>query len=146
MTLPETPSPPSHQFWGQPLAGLYSSQTHFSRMYGIVNNFPQVSIGTRNSLAAGLPSFTDFQLRTKSSRRTNKPEARVTIIIGIICRDGIVLASDSQTTSVASGTRNKYAQKIHRIWFENETCALVAEAGMAHVSATVIEIIERMAR
>jgi len=66
----------------------------------------------------------------------------VTLIVGIICKDAIVLAADSQTTrgtSKQSGTA-----KINVIEFVNGK-ALVAESGSAALSGRVVEIFQKKA-
>jgi 20S proteasome alpha/beta subunit len=64
----------------------------------------------------------------------------VTLIIGIICKDAIVLAADSQTTK---GTvKQSGTNKISEIKFTNGN-ALVAEAGSASLSNRVVELFKR---
>jgi 20S proteasome alpha/beta subunit len=67
----------------------------------------------------------------------------VTIIVGIICKDAIILASDSQTTS--GGMKRTDAEKIISVRFDND-CVLVAQAGNAGNSARAIEILSDMAK
>jgi hypothetical protein len=72
-----------------------------------------------------------------------KRKSRVTIIIGIICKDAIVLASDSQTTS--GGMKRTDTDKISSIKFATKP-VLVAEAGNAGTSARALEILRGLAR
>jgi 20S proteasome alpha/beta subunit len=64
----------------------------------------------------------------------------VTLIVGIICKDGIVLAADSQTTRGAS--KQSGTDKINVIEFANGK-ALMAESGSAALSGRVIEIFQK---
>jgi 20S proteasome alpha/beta subunit len=66
----------------------------------------------------------------------------VTLIIGIICKDGIVLAADSQTTKGAA--RQLGTNKIRVVEFGNGK-AIVAESGSASLSARAIEVFQRKA-
>lgn len=72
-----------------------------------------------------------------------KRKARVTIIVGIIAEDGIVVASDSQTTTEA-GRKIIIPTKFEAVRFSNGY-ALVAQSGGATISQRVIEIIQDMA-
>jgi 20S proteasome alpha/beta subunit len=66
----------------------------------------------------------------------------VTLIVGIICKDGIALAADSQTTYYPSkflGTN-----KINEIKFQNGK-ALIAEAGFCSLSNAVVDFIKKKA-
>lgn len=67
----------------------------------------------------------------------------MTILIGIICKDAIVLASDSQTTS--GGLKRTDAEKITAVKFSAKEI-LVAQAGNAGNSARAIEILREMAK
>jgi 20S proteasome alpha/beta subunit len=66
----------------------------------------------------------------------------VTIIAGIIAKDAIVLASDSQTTF--GTTKRLDVQKISVIEFAN-AAALVAESGAAEQSGMAVEILKKKA-
>jgi hypothetical protein len=66
----------------------------------------------------------------------------VTLIVGIICKDGIVLAADSQTTKGAA--KQLGANKISVVEFENGK-ALVAESGSASLSVSAIQAFQRKA-
>src|ERR1035441_4740028 len=79
-----------------------------------------------------------------------KPKIRktpVTLIVGIICKDGIVLAADSQTTKGISigASKSCDTNKINVVEFSNGK-ALVAESGSASLSNTAIETFQRMAK
>ena len=63
----------------------------------------------------------------------------MTLIVGIICKDGIVLAADSQTTKGMA--KQPGANKIRVIEFANGK-ALVAESGSASLSASVIDLFQ----
>ncbi len=66
----------------------------------------------------------------------------MTLIVGIVCSDAILLASETQSTG--GNYRVLDTRKIHRIEFKNGE-ALVAESGIASASAAVIEKIQRAA-
>jgi 20S proteasome alpha/beta subunit len=67
----------------------------------------------------------------------------VTIIVGIVCADAIVLASDSQTTS---GTAKRTdTEKITSVNFANLEI-LVAQAGYAPFSGQAVEIFTALAK
>jgi 20S proteasome alpha/beta subunit len=66
------------------------------------------------------------------------------LIIGIVCRDGIVLAAESQTTMPPTG-KLLGTDKIHIIEFEFDR-VLVAEAGSDTLSNRAIEIFEKKAK
>jgi len=67
----------------------------------------------------------------------------MTIIIGIICKGAIVVASDSQTTH--GGLKRTDAEKIVPVKFATGE-VLVAQAGNAGNSARAIEILREMAK
>lgn len=67
----------------------------------------------------------------------------MTLIIGIICKDAIVLASDSQTT--CGGMKRTDAEKIMPVKFATGQ-VLVAQAGNAGNSARATEILREMAK
>ena len=67
----------------------------------------------------------------------------MTIIIGIICKDSIILASDSQTTR--DGTKRMDAKKITCIKFDNYP-VLIAEAGNAGNCSRAIELLRETAK
>jgi 20S proteasome alpha/beta subunit len=68
----------------------------------------------------------------------------VTIIIGIICKDGIILASDSQTSYGTS--KRTDTDKICHVNFASSNHVLVAQSGNAELSARAIEEFEKMAK
>lgn len=67
----------------------------------------------------------------------------MTLIVGIICKDAIVLAADSQTTK---GTAKQLGtNKISIVEFENGK-ALVAESGSTSLSISAIQTFQRKAK
>jgi 20S proteasome alpha/beta subunit len=76
--------------------------------------------------------------------RKLKPKKKpVSLIVGIICKDGIVLAADSQTTKGVA--KQLGTNKISVAEFGNGH-ALMAESGSADLSNTAIEIFQRKAK
>jgi len=69
----------------------------------------------------------------------------VTLIVGIICKDGIVVASESQTTG-EFGEKRCDANKIYCIELADRSRGLVATAGRVDSSSLAVEIIERLAK
>lgn len=67
----------------------------------------------------------------------------MTVITGIVCKAGIVLACDSQTTY--GYAKRCDAEKIRIVEFRNRK-VLVAQAGAVATSSRVIDIMEQMAR
>ncbi len=67
----------------------------------------------------------------------------MTIIVGLICKDGIVLASDSQTTTGSS--KRCDAKKFALVEFDNAR-VLVAQAGNVCTSSRAIEIFQILAK
>lgn len=59
----------------------------------------------------------------------------MTIIVGILCDAGIVMASDSQTT--AGSFKRCDTNKLHAIDFKND-CACIGEAGSATLSSRAV--------
>ena len=76
--------------------------------------------------------------------RRNTPRFPVTIILGLICENGIVLASDSRTTN-PDGTFSDGTQKIYEIGLNEVERFLVATAGHADLGARAIEILSGLA-
>lgn len=70
----------------------------------------------------------------------------MTIAIGLLCKQGIVLASDSQTTDIQTGRFCRDVAKIHALRFKDGKEALVAESGNVAFSSTVIEILSNLAK
>src|SRR6266487_609176 len=64
-------------------------------------------------------------------------------IVGIICQDGIVLASESQITM--GGLRLPHGDKISVINFPQGKKALVAESGDVSLSNHVVDLMKRQA-
>jgi len=77
-----------------------------------------------------------------------KPRPPVTIIIGIICKEAIVVASDSQTTYSSSfgAAQRLDTAKITPVEFLNNAFALVAQSGDATLSGRAVEILMDMAK
>src|SRR5437899_2658336 len=67
----------------------------------------------------------------------------VTLIVGIICKDGIVIGSDSQTTYGTS--KQCDTRKVSVVEFQNAK-ALVAESGSAEIGSRAIEILKELAK
>jgi 20S proteasome alpha/beta subunit len=77
--------------------------------------------------------------------RLRKRKAPVTIIIGIKCFDGIVIACDSRTTN-ETGHINDNAEKLHVVRFKDGNTAIVGEAGNAIMSSIAIEQMQLLAK
>jgi 20S proteasome alpha/beta subunit len=77
-------------------------------------------------------------------RKFNKRENRVTIIVGIICKGGILLASDSQTT-IGGQSKRCDTEKIRVVEFKSGEGILVAQAGCFETSSRTIDILEKLA-
>jgi 20S proteasome alpha/beta subunit len=74
--------------------------------------------------------------------KPKRKKTPVTLIIGIICKDAIVLAADSQTTKGIS--KQPGTNKISVVKFSNGK-ALVAESGSASLSNRAIQIFQTKA-
>jgi 20S proteasome alpha/beta subunit len=61
----------------------------------------------------------------------------VTLIVGIVCRDGIVIDSDSQTTC-EYGEKQCDTENVFRIDFKDGSAGLVATAGSLDFSTQAI--------
>src|SRR6266567_6612872 len=81
-------------------------------------------------------SFQIVNRRTKSRR---KP---VTIIVGIICENGIVVASDSQTTH---GNSRLHCNKVSCLEFIGGK-AIVAQSGASDLSSRAVQILTEKAK
>lgn len=68
----------------------------------------------------------------------------MTLIIGIVCKESIVVCSDSRTSNIDTGRIDDDAKKISVVALKDAT-ALVAQAGNCDLSAEAVEIIERNA-
>jgi hypothetical protein len=76
--------------------------------------------------------------------RRKRKKLPVTLIVGIVCRDAVVLAADSQTsygTLKLAGTN-----KISRVDFKGGKSVLVAESGMVTLSRQAIDIFSTKAK
>ena len=69
-------------------------------------------------------------------------KAPVTIIVGIICKDAIVIASDSQTTSGARKATDSDKVSVLQL---QDAKALVAQSGSSVLGARAVEILEGLA-
>jgi len=69
----------------------------------------------------------------------------VTLIIGIICREGIVIASDSATTDTSNGVQQN-TQKIHPVPFSNGNTVLVANSGSTESSEFAVRHMQEAAK
>lgn len=65
----------------------------------------------------------------------------MTILIGILCKDTIVLASDSQTSYEVSKRRD--GEKIRVVRFKDNN-ALVAQSGCSDTSDRIIDVFSRL--
>jgi 20S proteasome alpha/beta subunit len=70
----------------------------------------------------------------------------VTIIVGIISKAGIVLASDSQTTYQNSSSKRTDTDKMSMITFSDNKHVLVAQSGNAELCCRALEEFERLAK
>jgi 20S proteasome alpha/beta subunit len=80
-------------------------------------------------------------LRRKQREPKTKP---VSLIVGIICQDGIVVSSDSQTTDECGMARTD-ATKIYQITLADNASGLIAIAGGVEWALQIIEIVETRA-
>jgi hypothetical protein len=69
----------------------------------------------------------------------------VTLIIGIICKDGIVIASESQSTDEGR-IKHCNTQKIFNIRLSDQSSALIAGAGSTDLVAETAKAMERIAK
>jgi 20S proteasome alpha/beta subunit len=79
----------------------------------------------------------------KRLRRKPKP---VTLIVGIICKDGIVVAGDSQTTNLSTRMARTDGSKIYNITLSDGASGIVATAGSVEWSLQIVERVERLAK
>ena len=86
-------------------------------------------------------------LENCSLRPVRRPNIKspVTIIIGIKCKTGIVVACDSRTTD-PQGYVDDTAMKLHVIAFNDGNSGIVAEAGHAEFSSRAVEMIAQLAK
>src|SRR5437667_8044568 len=75
--------------------------------------------------------------------RLRRKKTVVTILVGLICKDGIALASDSQTT-VGTSKRTD-TDKIALVRYSNDGLAAVAQGGDYSLSSYAIDIFHRLA-
>lgn len=69
----------------------------------------------------------------------------MTLIVGIVCKDGVLISSDSQTTDEWGMARTD-ATKIYKIEMADKSSGLVATAGGVEWGIQIVEIMENMAR
>ena len=82
----------------------------------------------------------------KTLRRKPLKRKKVTLIVGIVCEDGIVVASDSQTTNLSSGMARTDGSKIYNITLSDGAQGIVATAGGVDWSLQIVERVEQMAK
>jgi 20S proteasome alpha/beta subunit len=70
----------------------------------------------------------------------------MTLVVGLVCQDAIIIASDSRTSDLASGRIRDDAQKISLLQLTKGVEALIAQAGHADLAARAVEILERIAK
>ena len=71
----------------------------------------------------------------------------MTIIVGIICKDNIVVGSDGQTSATTSQTAKRLdADKIAVVTLQDGTPALVAESGSSVITGRLIELMREDAK
>ena len=82
-------------------------------------------------------------LKPNSLRGIRKRPKPVTLIVGIIFGDEVVLAADSQTTW--DNSKRTDTLKIERIPFQDQGAFLIGQAGIAAMAVRTIEIVKDMA-
>ncbi|MGA2178104.1 MAG: hypothetical protein ABSH15_00785 [Verrucomicrobiota bacterium] len=92
----------------------------------------------KNSLE---PPFTAGQCWQK-----RKQKGPVTIAIGLICNNAIVMASDSQTADMETGKTRRDVDKITKLEFKDGQTGLVAQSGHEVMSARAAEILTAIAK
>jgi 20S proteasome alpha/beta subunit len=122
-SLTDAPAPASHQFWLHIAAGLCTSRPHFVTMQNSHKDLEK-------NVLAGV-----FGCKTY---RKPKRKAPVTIAIGILCNNSIVVASDSRIT-YPDGTVRDDGNKIGKITFKDGSNAIVAQSGDDDLGSRIIE-------
>jgi 20S proteasome alpha/beta subunit len=87
-------------------------------------------------------NFSRFPIMRRKPWKLPVKKKPVTLIVGIICKDAIVLAADGQTTK--GDAKYLGANKINSVSFKNGA-ALVAESGSADLSNRAIELFKKKA-
>lgn len=105
----------------------------FGTMY--LPNADSHMVRTANNL--GQNGLEPVLLGTRSFRKS-KRKPLVSIAIGLICRDGIILASDSRTTHPDHSVRDD-AQKIQLLNLKDGKGALIAQSGDDDLGARILE-------
>ena len=85
-----------------------------------------------------------IQTGNSSFSNQKKRKKPVTLIVGIICKDGIVMASESQTTFGES--KRCDAEKIRIVEFKTKEAILVAQSGAEDISNRLIDQMEARAK
>jgi len=103
---------------------------------------------TPNKPKFNFQNFMENKLETGLGRRQrfrkNKPKAHVTIVIGIICKEGILVGSDSRTTNPDHTIRDN-AIKVRLLRLAGPDNAIIAQAGDDDLGSRVVDRIEHLA-
>jgi 20S proteasome alpha/beta subunit len=78
-----------------------------------------------------------LDLKRWSGKKTQKP---MTIVSAIICKNAIVIASDSRTTKEDNTIRDD-TKKIHLVYLKEHFGFLVGQSGNDDLGARAVEII-----
>lgn len=82
--------------------------------------------------------------RTRQSCREPKKRSHVTIVSAILCKDAIIMASDSRTTN-EDGTVRDDTRKISVVKLMDGSRALVGQSGHADLASRAVEILTGLA-
>jgi 20S proteasome alpha/beta subunit len=99
----------------------------------------------KDTLLRELRSKTTIMNSTLPQPSVSTIHNTVTIAIGLLTKDSIVLATDSQVTYQSTGTKEYDSQKLYRVEFKCGTSVLIAKAGVENGSNLFREIFERIA-
>src|ERR1017187_8040313 len=83
--------------------------------------------------------------RQSYHKQKPKPKTPVTIIIGIICKDGILIGCDSRTTNQDHTIRDN-SKKGRFVELQNKTYAMLAHSGDDDLGTRVADRIETLSR
>ena len=72
-----------------------------------------------------------------------KNKKQMTLIVGMVCRDAIVLAGDRETS--AGDTKFQTTHKLHLVPFLNKHYAIIGEAGAAFPARACLDTLRRLA-
>ena len=75
-----------------------------------------------------------------------KQRELVTVVVGLICNNAVVLASDSQTADVETGRTIRNVAKIFKVEFADGNTGLLAQSGHDDTANNVVEIILEKAK